>query len=365
MSIFSNGGYEFYEYEILSLVNGVYVHNGFITDYISTANVSFDFSRNVVGGASFSIRNHAELNYLTDLIKVWYNLTTNGVNYRYPIGVYMLSTPAKKYDGKLYSRDIQAFDLLLALEQDTTITSQSFSAGTNVVTAVTALINSVGTWVNLNIEPCTDVLGEDVSYELGKSKLFIINSLLNMINYYPLWCTGNGVYKSIPWVDNYNVAYEFLDDNESLYESDLSINIDYSDIYNRVVIINNQLQSDTPPLYKVWTLEDEDLASHPFSYTSIGRYVTKKFDSDAVSQGYVDLRARRETLKMLELEESIDYRHAFVSCREDDGLPWHGDCYRFRNNVLGVDSLYLINSQRIDLKTGTTVQSVIKRVRSF
>jgi hypothetical protein len=186
-----------------------------------------------------------------------------------------------------------------------------------------------------------------------------------MINYYPLWCTGNGVYKSIPWIDTENITYTFQDNNQSLYEPQVNVDTDYTDLYNRVVIITNQLDADTAPLYKVWSMEDEGLSSHPFSYTSIGRYVTKKFDSESVSQSYVDLRARRELRKMLEIEEAVNYPHAYVSSRSDDGLPWFGDAFRFKNATLDIDSVYLIESHKIALNTGVSVDSVIRRVRDF
>jgi len=359
MSIFDNGGTEDFKFELLTLSNGSYVHSDWITDYVEKSNISIDFDRDIIGGANFSIKHLEDINYLTDLIKPYY--TFGG--YDIPLGHYMLLSPTKETDGNIVTREIEGFDLLKALDQDKTIVSQSFAAGTNVIAAIKDILDNLGTWVNYSLNPSSEVLGEDVSYELGKSSLFIINSLLNMINYYPLFCTGNGVYKAIPWSDVPNISYEFIDNEISLYEADIKCEIDYSEIYNRVVIINNQLEENTAPLYKVWTFEDEGLSSHPFSHTNISRYVTKIFESEAVSQSYVDLRARRELRKMLEIEEGIVYKHAFVTSRLTDGLPWYGDSYRFKNEELGIDYIYKINKQSYDLKPGVTVNSTIKRVK--
>jgi hypothetical protein len=364
VSIFTGNRYENFKFELLSLNNEKYENAGWITDYVirDSSNININFTRDVIGSANFNIRNNTDINYLSDLIRPWYVL--NDV-YQYPLGTYMLSVPSKKSDGKMVSRQIQGFDLLLALEQDKTINSTTFEAGEVVTDLIETLLYSYTMlWVNADIVPSTEVLATDVSYELGKSKLFIINSLLNMINYYPLWADGNGVFRAIPWDSEINSCYTFIDNELSIYNSGIDLNLDYTEMYNRVVIINNQLSQDTAPLYKVWTFEDEDLDNHPFSYSSLGRYITKIFQSEAVSQDYVDLRARRELLKMLEIEESVNYNHAFISARENDGLPWQGDGYRFKNTLLDIDSVYKIEYLTYNLSPGSMVQTKIKRIRS-
>jgi hypothetical protein len=363
MSIFDYGGKEYFTHELLTLSSGVYKHSQWITNYVEDASINLDFDNSIISSARFNIKHIEDINYLSDLIKPYYNFITNGITYQIPLGLYMLLSPTRRTDGKIVTRNIEGYDLLKALDQDKTIVSKSFSSGENVVSIIEDLINSIGSWVNYDIKPSTETLSEDISYELGKSTLFIINSLLNMINYYPLWVDGNGVYRAIPWNSTPNVIHEFIDNDLSLYEEDVELTVDYADIYNLVVIINNQLEEDTEPLYKVWTFEDEGLSAHPFSYTNIGRYIPKIFDSEAVSQDYVDLRARRELRKMLEIEEAVNYNHAFVTSRLDDGIPWQGDAYRFKNTNLDIDYIYRIIGQSYDLKTGVTVKSNIRRVK--
>ena len=82
-----------------------------------------------------------------------------------------------------------------------------------------------------------------------------------------------------------------------------------------------------------------------------------------MSQSYVNLRAIRELRKMLEIEEAINYRHAFVTSRLNDGIPWQGDSYRFKNTKMEIDKTYKIVSQSYDLKAGVSVNTMIKGVR--
>jgi len=353
---------EIFKYERLTLQGGLYKHYEWLDDYIETGNVKIDFTRDVIGSASFTMLEYEDMNYITDLIRPWYSVLYDGIEYNFPIGTYMLLTPERVSDGKSITRTIQAYDLLYALEQDKTTESSYYEAGETVTDIIKDLLDSVGDWVQYSIPDSTEVLSENMTYELGKSKLFIINSLLNTINYYPLWATGNGIYRSIPWSDNQSVIWTFEDNENSLYESGITHNIDYSDIYNKVVVIAGQLVIDTEPLIKVWTFEDEGLEDHPLSYTSIGRYIVKRFDSEAVSQDYVDARARRELLKMLEFNEAVNYNHAFVTGRFTDGIPYQGDCFAFKNTLLDIDTIYKIQSQSWDLKVGSMVNSLIRRI---
>jgi len=365
-TIFDNGGKRFFEYELLTLSNGTYQHSQFITDYVDRGAINIDFTRDVISGADFNILETEDLNinYLTDLIKPWLNFQPlfSTEIYKIPLGHYMLLSPNIDYDGKSKTRFIQGFDLLKALDIKTT-ESYSFPVGTNVIGAIESLLNDIGSWVNYQITPSDAVLGEDVSYQLGRSVLFIINSLLNMINYYPMFVTGNGVYKAIPWNANPNILHEFIDNDVSLYESRIRKNVDYTNYYNEVIVINNLIQEDTPALYKKLTMEDIGLQDHPFSYTSTLKRKPEVFQSEAVSQDYIDLRAERELRKMLEIEESISYYHDFVS-RLSDGIPWQGDSFRFKNNNLNVDEVYKIVSMTYNLDVNMTINSTIRRVRS-
>jgi len=361
-TIFDNGGQEYFKYELLTLQDGSYKHSKYISNYVTDASISIDFSRSIITGAKFSTKEIDDIDYLSDLIKPWYCFVVDGTTYEIPLGHYMLLSPNKSLDGNVITREIEGFDLLKALDQNKTIVSQTFASGTNVVTAIEGLLDGVGTWVKYQIESSTQVLSEDISYELGKSTLFIINSLLKMINYYPIWTTGNGIYKAIPWTSVPNIAHEFIDNSVSLYEENIELSINYAEIYNKVVIISNKLEEDATPLYKVWSMEDEGLSAHQFSYTSIGRYIIKIFDSEAVSQSDVDLQARQELRKMLEIEEAINYKHAFVTSRLNDGIPWQGDAYRFKNTELSIDKTYKIVSQDYNLQTGISVNTSIKGV---
>lgn len=360
--VFKNGRLENFKYEHLVLSNGVYKHNQWITNQIESGKIDLNFNRDVISTLNLKMKNTDDIDFLSDLIRPYYVITYDGVNYDIPLGTYFLYSPDINSDGKYVNRDIVGYDMLLALEQDKTTTSTYFEAGDTVTDEIKTLLDGIGSWVKYSIPDSDEVLAEDMSYEIGRSKLFIINSLLNTINYYPLWSSGNGIYKSLPWNETTPSTWTFIDNNESLYQSGIKVVKDYTNIFNKVIVVAQQLTADTAPLVSTKTMEDVGLSDSPYSYTNIGRYITKKFDSEATSQDYVDLRAERELYNILEVEESINYKHAFITGRFEDGLPYQGDSYNFKNTLLNVDSKYKIESMSYDLKVGSMVNSVIRRV---
>lgn len=359
-SIFTGNRYETWKFEKLSLINSEYVHNGWITNYVNNEESSFslDFSRKIITNCNLKIDDSITFDYLSDLIKIYYCLDT----YEFPLGLYLpLTCPRQLTDENYVERKILGYGLLRTLVNNKVTTSYTISAGTNVVTEIRNLIESIGSWVTHNIEDCDEILPSDKSYIIGTSKLDIINSLLEMINYYPLWASGNGVFRSIPWSKTENIVYTFEDNEVSIYSSNVYEEKNYTSSFNRVLVIANEL-SETASLYKSWSMEDEGIEDNSFSYSNIGRYEDKIIYSEATSQTYVDLRARKEIRKALEVDEPIILPHSFVTSRENDGLPYAGDCYRFKCEALGKDEIYKIEKMEWTFDIEKDVISTIRRV---
>lgn len=362
--ILENDRNEYFEYEKLSLdSNGEYVHAEYLDEKVQPGgDININFDRDVIGSINLNLIDESGMNFISDLIRPWYCVNYNDEVYKFPLGTYFLFSPKSQSDGNYVERPSYGYDMLYALEQDKINSSVTYDAGETVTDIIFDLLDNVGSWVKYNIPESSETLVEDASYEIGRSKLFLINSLLNKINYYPLWSSGMGIYRSIPWSDVYNVSWTFNDDATSLYVPGILENTNYMTVCNKVIIIARQLTADTEPLYKVLTFEDIDLENHPISYTNIGRYITKVLYSEATSQSYVDLRAERELRKMLEIEKSITFKHAFVSGRFGDGLPYQGDAYLFNNELLNLGHYYKIENMKMFLDTGKLVNSTIRRV---
>lgn len=361
MSLWTGNRFETFKYQLLTLVNGVYQHLNWIEQDVISGSLNYDFSRDIIGTANFTLADSLDLNYLQSAIRPWYVLTYENTTYEYPLGTFFLVSPTRKVSNTIV-RYVQGFDFLQALDQDKLETSYTASSGENAIDLIIDLLEGAGTWVKHQISVDTNaVLPRDMSYEVGRSRLYVINGLLNAINYYPLWCNGYGTYCAIPWSEAYVATWEFLDNEEGLYTKEFDIEVDYAEMYNKAIIVSQQAEADTEPLISTGTFEEYGLSAHPLSYTSIGRYITKVFESEAATQDYIDLRAKREIYKMLEVNESIPFKHAFVA-PGSDGIPMQGTCYRFRNNFSQIDAVYKLESFEWYLNIGSLVNSKLRRV---
>lgn len=348
---------EKFEYELLTFADNKYSTTDKLTT-VKNGSINIDFSRPVIGTANVTMQKNNNINFHTDLLRIYYYLNNE---YRYPVGTYFLTIPENKNSKTSYiENSIDCFDILLALEQDKLDESYVAEAGENIIELVEELITRTATWIAYDLVSCDEEIAENLCYEIGKSKLDVINSLLAMIGYYPLFANGYGKLIAKPWTSSYNIAWEFLDDENGLYLPDFNHLQDFSSIYNKAVVVTNSTTEDTEPLISSKTLEDINL-DLPFSYSNINRYITRIFDSEAVSQTYVDLRAERELRKMAEVQETINYKHAFVSKR-DDGFIQPGDCYKFRNTQNNINATYRIDKMNWNLQAGSLINTMLRGV---
>lgn len=345
-----------YELLVLNTEQTDYIHSKWLTEDVISCSLTQNFDNDIVGSIVLTMKEDLDINYLSDLVKIYY--TCNG--YTFPLGCYMMLSPYR-YSTQLIKRTIEGYDLLKYLEQNKISTSLTIPSGTVVTDEIISRLGNIGNWVKYNIKPSTEVLSEDMSYVAGKSELFIINSLLNTIDYVPLFCNGNGTYTSYPYNYDEKSNWTFYDNNQSLYTNSVDLNVDYSGIFNKAVVMSNELTEDTEPIVSECTFEDINLPDHPYSYTSLNRYIVQIFSSETVTQDYADLRSERELRKMLENEETINYSCAFISSRLDDGLFWNNDCFKFRNLNLDVEANYNFISFTWNLATGNLLRMVIRR----
>lgn len=347
-----------FEYELLSLTGGgVYKTAGLLsTVKRNTGRIGVDFERRVIGDISFNMVYNNDINYASDIVRPWFIVNGN----RYPMGAYFLIEPDDLISKTKVNQTIKGTDLLQALEDDTIEESYVADAGENVIDLVVDLLESVGSWVQYELQDSSEVLAEDKVYAIGKSKLFIINRLLENINYYPLWCNGYGVFKALEWSAAPQVTWVFGNDSQGLYDPNFLRTRKFAEIYNKVTLVANQLDPDTAPLKTTLTMEDVGLENHPLSYTSIQRYRHKQFDSEATSLDYLEKRATKLLYEMLGRNEDITFNHAFVTKRKD-GFPTPGDSYKFINTRNSIEGVYAITKQSIDLKYNGLVNTLMRQ----
>jgi len=353
---------ESFEYELLTYNEDrtELIHKENLENYVKQCDLNINFENTISSTLNVLLdENDFDIDYFNDFIKPKYIMN----NYTFPLGIYTITAPSKTNDYTFTETNIDGYSILKILDDDKITESITIEEGENVIDTVISYIESCGDWLKHNIESNDEVLSEDLTYEVGKSKLYVINGLLNTINYYNLYCDGNGVFKSSSSDIESNTSYTFKDDNESLYDNTVKLTKDYSNIFNQAIVISNETSEDTEPIYSAKTYEDLGIEnSVPFSITNIGRTIPMIFNSETVTQDYADARSERELLNILEIDEQIEYKHAFVSPRENDGLPYDGDCFKFIHSKLNLNANYRFIYSSWTLNVGNLWNTTIRRV---
>lgn len=181
--------------------------------------IRFNSLAQVKRTAVFSLREEESrnLDYLNDRIRPVMLLGGQ----EYPLGVFLLPSPARKVKGASVYREIAGYDLTQILLEDKFTSRYYLPAGTEYTEAVKRIVNSAGL-LNSAIPVSTAVLTRDREYQPGTSKLDAINELLSECNYTSLWADAAGRLRVAPYVlpSLRQADIGYLDDGQSCIIAD-------------------------------------------------------------------------------------------------------------------------------------------------
>ena len=199
------------------LLNGGNVKIGEVP--LLSATVRFNSLAQIKRTATFSLweQESRNLDYLNDRIRPVMLLGGQ----EYPLGVFLLPSPARKAKGASVYREIAGYDLTQILLEDRFTSRYYLPAGTEYTEAVKRIVNSVGL-LNMQIPASGAVLARDREYQAGTSKLDAINELLRECSYTSLWADAAGQLRAAPYVQpslrQPDISY--LDDGQSCIIAD-------------------------------------------------------------------------------------------------------------------------------------------------
>lgn len=170
----------------------------------------------------------------------------------FPLGVFIPSTPIKKILNKKEYYQVEAYDKTIILKEDC-ITSRLFlSAGTNYINAINQILLSANI-DNVMNDTCNTVLPTDREFEIGTSKLEIINKLLSEINFNSISCDENGTFMLKKYVEptTNNITYIYKDDDLSVVCDETESEEDYYNVPNVfiAVVSNAELKETYTSIY--------------------------------------------------------------------------------------------------------------------
>lgn len=230
--------YVSFQYELLDR-NNVFKKN---LRNIESCSISYKFLSQLKSSAKIVMTDDARIDYLNGRIKAY--ITINGV--QTPLGVFLMSTPSRDIDDTKTTRSITCYSLLQTLLDDKIETRLTLPVGTNVVNEVKRQIGS-----NYNIADSAKTLSSERTYEIGTSKLEIINDLLSIINYNSLRVDVNGVYVTEPYVlpTDRTVDKIYEEGKDSIILGKMTDELDLFSVPNVIVRYTNAVDIDPPLSY--------------------------------------------------------------------------------------------------------------------
>lgn len=258
--------YTSFQYELLDK-NNVFKRR---LNNIESCSISYKFLSQLKSSATITMTDDASIDYLNDRIKVY--ITINGT--QTPLGVFLMSTPSRDIDDTKTTRSITCYSLLQALLDDKIEARLTLPIGTNVVNEVKRQIGG-----NYSIDDSIQTLLSERTYEIGTSKLEIINDLLSIINYNSLRVDVNGVYVTEPYVlpTDREVDKVYEEGTDSIILAEMTDELDLFSVPNVIVRYTNSVDI-VPPLSYTYV---NDNASSVTSTVNRGRRIVDAQETNA------------------------------------------------------------------------------------
>ena len=324
-------------------------------EWVESGSVSNNALADIKRVANFTMLDRGGINYLKDRVMPWARLAMPGGGFvEWPLGVFLLSTPDRVLgsDG-IVRREVEAYDQLLALQQDRVADRYTVAAGALYTDAINTLVFAFAAAVT----PSTLTLPSAMEWEPGTTKLRILGDLLGAINYESAFFDEWGTLICRPYQSpvTRSAEYTYQANEASVITGDVGQTLDLFDIPNKWVLVKSE--PDLPPLTGTYT-NDNPLS--PTSMVSRGRVIVDfRTETDAADQTTIDAKAERLAFSASQIFENIQFSTAL--------MPMHSNADVVGLNIpgLAIDAKYSEHTWDMPLEVGAKMTHTVRRVVSI
>ena len=326
-----------YQYELLDSKN---THKAWLYN-VQSCSISYKWLSQLKVSATFNIEEDSDIDYLNDRIKVY--VTLNGV--QTSLGVFMLCTPSLSINSRGYkSRIIEAYSLLQILVNDKITTRLQLPIGTNIINEV---IRQIGDY-SYDIDASSLTLNSSKEYEIGTSKIDIINDLLSVINYTSVNVSTDGKFTTQSYVlpEDRVIELTLKEGNDTIIR-EMTEDLDLFNAPNVFVRYTNSLDVNPPLSY---TYTNDSTSSITSTVNRNGMQIVDCQEVEAAN-----LETLISITKKDAAESSSKYSHlTFSTIYNHLLLGSYMPCVYIDCN--GIKSKYLVTSLDYTLKSGEQIK---------
>lgn len=226
---------------------------------------------------------------------------------------------------------------------------------TDASTRVTDVVRSLLSGYQTSIVSSASVVPTVMEWDIGTTKLKIINELLSSINYDSLSFDENGVAIVRPYKlpTERTSGYTYATDEHSVILPEISQEYDLFKVPNTWVMVVSE--PDRSVLSSTYVNNDP---ASPTSTVNRGRTITdfRTDSNNAVDQATLDAKVARLAFESSQVYEKLSFSTAI--------MPFHSgnDVYSVTIDELAVSSSYVETSWSFELKSGATMKHTVRRV---
>ena len=305
--------------------------------------------------ASMQIMEAKDIDFIYDRIRPYMQVEADRRKLIYPLGVFLLSSPSRKAQGGGIARTIDCYDKTQILSDDKFDTRYTVTAGTSYTGAVEGIIDSAGI-TNMLIDASALQAQVDIEFPIGTSKLDACNSLLEAINYVPLYADSYGYIRSSRYIlpEGRPIDAYYITDKESIVCPGAEEELDVFNAPNKIVRYLENAERGV--LISSATNNDPN---SKLSTVSRGRTIVDIAAVDDVpNQATLDAMVER-----IMAERKI-YQKVII---ETLNMPNHeySDCIYINNSEINVSGKYIETAWDMDLRTGGKMRHILKKAVSL
>lgn len=272
----------------------------------------------------------------------------------FPLGVFIPSTPTRTSADGVSAWTVEAYDKTIVLKEDGLDTPLFLSEGAKYLDEVLSILARAGI-TNIMIASSVDTeIAADREFEVGKSLLEVVNTLLGEINFNPIFCDADGnfvigAYEE-PTAASADITYKA--DHLSIIGRDTSTETDYYKVPNVFIAAcsNPDLKQD----YRSTYINDNPIS--PFSTLRRGRRIISEIyrPDQIASQADLDVYIRRMAFeRTLEASETVTFSTA--------PMPVHGRAEDVELQHPDASGVFREVGWTIRLDAGGEMEHVVKR----
>ena len=305
--------------------------------------------------ASLSIVEERDIDFLSERVRPSMCLETpNGIA-RFPLGVFLMSSPSRKSSSGTIGREIDCYDKTQILSDDKFTSRYLAPKNSTYYGEIGNILTSAGI-TDFRITTNEKEIAADIEFEVGTTKLEAVNTLLEAINYNPIYADATGKLVGTPYEDPMlrNINCQYSTGKKSITMAGAEEELDVFNAPNKIV---RYLESADRG-FLVSSITNTDPLSK-LSTVSRGRTIVDIASvKDIADQNTLDAYTAR-----VATEKKIYQRIIFDTAV----MPNHEslDCIYIVNKDLEVSGKYVEESWRLEMKTGGKMTHTCRKAVSI